>query len=77
MDGPYNITPFGEVLILVVLALTALLIAVWVFLPFAVFGIKERMDSQAALSREILAELKALRNDQKASLRQPDSRNSA
>ena len=77
MDDPYNITPFGEVLILVVLALAALLIAVWVFLPFAVFGIKERMDSQAALSREILAELKALRNDQKSALRHPDTLSSA
>ena len=77
MDSPYNNTPLGEGLLLALFGFLVLMAIVWFFLPFAIFGIKERMDSQAAVSREILTELKALRNDQKAALRQPDSHSSA
>jgi len=42
----------------VLLAITAIL---WFFLPFAVFGIKDRMDRQAALTADLLGELQALR----------------
>ncbi len=48
------ITLAGAVLLLI----TALL---WFFLPFAVFGIKDRMDRQAALTADLLVELQALR----------------
>lgn len=75
--SPYNITPLGEGVLLALFGFLVLMAIVWFFLPFAIFGIKERMDSQAALSREILAELKALRIDQKAALRHPDTRSSA
>lgn len=48
------VTLAGAVLLLV----TAIL---WFFLPFAVFGIKDRMDRQAALTADLLVELQALR----------------
>ncbi len=42
----------------VLLLITAIL---WFFLPFAVFGIKDRMDRQAALTADLLGEVQALR----------------
>lgn len=73
----YGTTAFGAVVTLIVFVLGVILVLVWTFLPFAVFGIKERIDRQTALSREILAELKALRTDQRAASHQPDSRSSS
>ena len=50
--------------LLTIATIFALILAIlWILLPFAVFGIKRRIDHQAQLSYEILSELRGLRGD--------------
>jgi len=46
---------------LVIFAFLVILVILWFCLPFAIFGIKPRIDEQTKLMREILNELKARR----------------
>lgn len=58
------LTPEVEQIVTIVAAGLVLITAIlWLFLPFAVFGIKDRIDHQAELSADILAELQGLRED--------------
>lgn len=52
MDG----LPIGVLLILIVLALVILVL--WIILPFAVFGLKSRLDTTNQLLEAILSELR-------------------
>lgn len=53
MDGLIlSMGMFGTLLAIAVVVL-------WIVLPFAVFGIKDRMDQQISVSKKILKELQA------------------
>ena len=52
MYGDYAVTPGGQIAFIVLGFLALVWILVWVFLPFAVFGIKERLDTLIRLQRE-------------------------
>lgn len=52
-----SVLVFCAVVFLIVLAL------LWFLLPFAVFGIKERMDRAEKVQNEILQELKQINNN--------------
>jgi len=48
----------GGGLMLIFVLLGAFILMLWILLPFAVFGIKDKLDKQLELDRKILKELK-------------------
>lgn len=45
--------------------IVAILVILWTFLPFAIFGIRKRVEAMAANEQEILQALQSMANDLK------------
>ena len=72
----YEQSLFGGTFGIVIIVFVIILVVLWTLLPFAIFGIKGRLDALIGLNRDIFAELKKL-NDELSAVTEEQSESEA
>ncbi len=59
----YEQSLFSSTFGVIIIVIAIVLVVLWTLLPFAIFGIKGRLDAPIGLNRDIFAELKKLNDE--------------